>query len=80
MKTQATKRIEEPALKNIVKQIFDAFDYLHKKNIAHRDVKMENILIDDRQNVKIIDFGFSVKLEKGEVLNDFCGTPHYIAP
>jgi len=41
---------------------------------------MENILLDDKLNVKIIDFGFSVKLQKGEVLYDFCGTPHYIAP
>ena len=67
-------------LRGIAKQIFSAFDYLHRKNIAHRDVKMENILLDEKLNVKIIDFGFSVKLQKGEVLNDFCGTPHYIAP
>lgn len=63
-----------------MKQLFSAFGYLHDKNIAHRDVKMENILIDDKMNVKIIDFGFGVKLGKGEILYDFCGTPHYIAP
>lgn len=63
-----------------MKQVFSAFAYLHDKNIAHRDVKMENILIDDKMNVKIIDFGFGVKLEKGEILHDFCGTPHYISP
>jgi len=65
MKTHGLKRIEESSLRGIVRQIFLAFEYLHKKNIAHRDVKMENILIDEKMNIKIIDFGFSLKLEKG---------------
>lgn len=64
----------------MLRQVFAAFMYLHEKGIVHRDVKMENILIDEKMNVKIIDFGFGVKLHKGEVLYDFCGTPHYIAP
>ncbi len=46
----------------------------------HRDVKMENILVDEEGLVKIIDFGFGVKLDKGDALYDFCGTPHYIPP
>lgn len=45
MKTQTLKRIEENVLRGIMKQIFSAFEYLHKKNIVHRDVKMENILL-----------------------------------
>ena len=52
--------------------------YLHGVGICHRDLKLENILIDDRNNVKIIDFGFSVCT--AEKLRMFCGTPSYMAP
>lgn len=43
------------------KQIADGIDYLHSLNISHRDIKLDNILIEDKTNmIKIIDFGFSV--------------------
>jgi serine/threonine protein kinase len=54
--------------------------YLHKNDIVHRDVKMENILLQSNLTVKLIDFGFSIRLKNNELLHDFCGTPHYIAP
>lgn len=41
------------------KQVASAIKYLHELNIAHRDIKLENMLIDDEMNAKIIDFGFS---------------------
>jgi len=41
---------------------------------------MENILIDDRNNVKLIDFGFSVVSPPDQKLKIFCGTPSYMAP
>ena len=49
-------------------------------NICHRDLKLENILIDERNNVKIIDFGFSVSSAPDQKLKIFCGTPSYMAP
>ncbi len=49
----------------IFKDIISAFDYLEKNNILHRDIRPENILIDENQNVKIIDFGFG-KILKSE--------------
>ena len=42
------------------KQIAEGIDYIHSLNIAHRDIKLDNILIEDRTNmIKVIDFGFS---------------------
>jgi len=67
-------------LKNIFKQIFEAMNYLHKNNISHRDIKMENILIKNNYEIKIIDFGFGLYNPQHEVQKFFCGTPKYIAP
>ena len=46
-------------------QIVDAVKDLHARNIVHRDLKLENILIDERGYVKIIDFGICKKLDNG---------------
>ena len=53
---------------------------MHGKNIAHRDVKLENILIDKKGIIKLIDFGFSCNSSADEMLRVFCGTPSYMAP
>jgi serine/threonine protein kinase len=55
--------------------------YMHRKGYVHRDLKLDNILIDpSTKNIKIIDFGFSLKAAVGEKLNVYCGTPHYMDP
>ena len=66
--------------KKIFKQIFDAMNYIHKKNIAHRDIKLENILMTKNYEIKIIDFGFGMYNPENKLQNFFCGTPNYMAP
>mmetsp|Transcript_14775 Transcript_14775/g.22906 ORF Transcript_14775/g.22906 Transcript_14775/m.22906 type:complete len:91 (-) Transcript_14775:637-909(-) len=54
------RQVPEATCRRFFKQIAEGFDYLHRKNIAHRDVKLDNILIEEGTNmIKIIDFGFA---------------------
>ena len=53
---------------------------MHSVNIIHRDLKLENILIDDNFDVKIIDFGFATVCKSYKKLDLMCGTPCYMDP
>ena len=53
------RKLKEPVAKKIFKQIIDGLCYIHSKNICHRDIKLDNILLDGAGNVKIGDFGVS---------------------
>ena len=53
---------------------------MHGQQIVHRDLKLDNILINSADEVKLIDFGFAVKCEEKEKLQTYCGTPHYMDP
>ena len=59
--------------------VASALTYLHHLDIVHRDVKQENLLIDEHGYLKLIDFGFAKVLED-HVTFTFCGTPDYLAP
>ncbi len=62
-----------------LKEILSGLDFLYKKNILHRDIKPQNILIHKNQ-IKISDFGFAKSFEKNELITTFCGSPLYMAP
>ena len=66
--------------RKIFYQIFDAFNYLHKNKISHRDIKLENILMCKGHIIKIIDFGFGVYNPDSKFQYSFCGTPNYMPP
>ena len=54
-----------------------ALEYMHERHIAHRDIKLENIIIDHREHIKLIDFGISHDIGKTDV--NYGGTPGYMA-
>ncbi|XP_072369151.1 serine/threonine-protein kinase SIK1 isoform X2 [Scyliorhinus torazame] len=61
-------------------QILLAVEYCHNHHIVHRDLKSENLLLDDKMNIKIADFGFGNFYKHGESLSTWCGSPPYAAP
>eukprot|EP00912_Choanoflagellata_sp_UC4_P001631 UC4_evm4s1043 len=65
--------------KFLFRQLVSAVACCHSKNIAHRDLKCENILLDGRGNIKLADFGFATKLDSGK-LHTHCGSYAYAAP
>ena len=73
-------KLNEKVCKFIFKQILEAIKYIHSKNIVHRDIKLDNVLIDLNNNIKICDFGVGKMIHDKEILMDQCGTPAYIAP
>jgi len=79
-KSEDLSKEKEKTYKTILLQIFEAIKYLHENNIAHLDIKLENILINRKLEIKIIDFGFGI-YEPKKILNTFfCGTPNYMSP
>ena len=79
-KTEDLTKKKEKVYKIILTQIFSAFDYLHKNHIAHLDIKMDNILINEKLDIKIIDFGFASFEPKHSLNKFFGGTPNYMSP
>ena len=65
---------------NYTRQIAEGLDTAYKQGVVHRDIKPQNILIDNKDDVKIIDFGFSTCIPNDKKIKIFCGTPSYMAP
>ena len=75
------RKLSEKTAKFLFRQIIQGIKYIHEQNIVHRDIKLENLLIDLNNNVKICDFGIGRKIKnKNQLLHDQCGTLMYMAP
>ena len=74
-------RFKVSEIKNLVLQIAKGLQFLHKNNILHNDLKLDNIMLDNNSVIKIIDFDLSRVCEEGEFISSgIFGTPRYIAP
>ncbi|CAF1066600.1 unnamed protein product [Brachionus calyciflorus] len=74
------KRVSEVEARGIFRQIVSAVHFLHKNRIVHRDLKLENILIDSNGDIKLADFGLSNNWSPNNLLYTFCGSPLYASP
>jgi len=76
---QVRQRLSHAECRGVMDQLTAAVAYLHGRDIAHRDLKLANLLLDSRKNVKLADFGFATFV--GSSSNKtICGTPNFIAP
>ncbi|XP_051909361.1 hormonally up-regulated neu tumor-associated kinase isoform X2 [Hippocampus zosterae] len=79
------KRLPEKEVRRYARQILSAVAHLHQRGVVHRDLKIENFLLDEHNNIKIVDFGLSNTLLRSEslppeLLSTQCGSPAYAAP
>ena len=74
------QRLSELESLKYFQQLINALFYLHSQNIAHRDVKIDNMLLDKNLDLKLVDFGLSTKYSDDSLLDQPCGTVVYAAP
>lgn len=77
---QYHKKFKEDIVKFYITQLVIAVGELHDKGVIHRDLKLENIMMQENGYLKLIDFGMSRSLSHGQLTQTFLGTPEYIAP
>jgi 5'-AMP-activated protein kinase catalytic alpha subunit len=72
-------RLQEEEARKYFRQLVSAMDHAHTANVVHRDLKVDNLLLDDRKNLLISDFGLGRTFNPAavEYMQTFCGTPNY---
>ncbi|XP_052205949.1 CBL-interacting serine/threonine-protein kinase 1-like isoform X2 [Diospyros lotus] len=82
-KISSRGKLPEAEGRKLFQQLLDGVSYCHDKGIYHRDLKLENVLVDAKGNIKISDFGLSAlpqHLREDGLLHTTCGSPNYVAP
>lgn len=75
------KRLHELEARFYIQQLVKGMEYVHSNNIIHRDLKLGNLFLTERMQLKIGDFGLAAQVTyEGERKITVCGTPNYLAP
>ncbi|KAL5711828.1 calcium/calmodulin-dependent protein kinase [Ranunculus cassubicifolius] len=78
---RVTKQVfNESEAISVVTQLMKALAHCHRRGVAHRDIKPDNILFDSRNRLKLADFGSADFFSEGNSLSGLVGTPYYVAP
>nr|XP_043885625.1 serine/threonine-protein kinase BRSK2-like isoform X9 [Solea senegalensis] len=73
-------RLTPKEARKFFRQIISALDFCHSHSICHRDLKPENLLLDEKNNIRIADFGMASLQVGDNLLETSCGSPHYACP
>ncbi|XP_059496753.1 serine/threonine-protein kinase BRSK2-like isoform X4 [Stegostoma tigrinum] len=73
-------RLTPKEARKFFRQILSALDFCHSHSICHRDLKPENLLLDEKNNIRIADFGMASLQVGDSLLETSCGSPHYACP
>ncbi|KAM8890643.1 serine/threonine-protein kinase BRSK2 isoform 6-T7 [Spinachia spinachia] len=73
-------RLTPKEARKFFRQIMSALDFCHSHSICHRDLKPENLLLDEKNNIRIADFGMASLQVGDSLLETSCGSPHYACP
>ncbi|XP_077415897.1 serine/threonine-protein kinase BRSK1-like isoform X5 [Vanacampus margaritifer] len=73
-------RLTPKEARKFFRQIISALDFCHSYSICHRDLKPENLLLDEKNNIRIADFGMASLQVGDSLLETSCGSPHYACP
>jgi len=81
MEDRNFRPLPEIEVKNLTRQIVDSLIFVHSQKVAHRDIKLDNILLDSKGNTRIVDFGLaSMDEDEDKGCRSFVGSPEYVAP
>ncbi|XP_060033243.1 serine/threonine-protein kinase BRSK2 isoform X3 [Erinaceus europaeus] len=73
-------RLTPKEARKFFRQIISALDFCHSHSICHRDLKPENLLLDEKNNIRVADFGMASLQVGDSLLETSCGSPHYACP
>ncbi|XP_055548117.1 cGMP-dependent protein kinase 1 [Wyeomyia smithii] len=77
---QKNKYFDERTARFMTGCVVEAFEYLHSRNMIYRDLKPENLMLDEKGYIKLVDFGFAKRIGANQKTWTFAGTPEYVSP